>query len=154
MQDGGSARPSRPAARPGRRPVLPGGCVLLCLTDARDAGRLGALLRQAGATGVAVAPERLDLAFAMREATRYAAAIIDLDALGDPDRTMDLCLILRRAAPALPIVVLASDTGSADPLALRLGLCHAELARNFTADDAVRALMVAARRARMVPRGS
>ncbi|HSF63723.1 MAG TPA: hypothetical protein VLA78_05015 [Paracoccaceae bacterium] len=122
--------------------------MLLCLTDARDARFLGGWLRGMGAAGVIVSAERLDAAFAAGEAARYDAAIIDLDALGDPDQTMDLCLILRQAAPALPIVVLRSETGSADPLALRLGLCHAELPRAFGPDEAGRALTIALRRAR------
>lgn len=145
MSASGTASPSRPDRPAAPVPWLRS--LLMCMTCPAQAGRLGGWLRRWGAVGVAVAPERLGPGLAARMAQGHDAAVIDLDALGDPDLTMDLCLILRQAAPALPIVVLTSETGPTDPLALRLGLCHAELPRDFGAAAAAMALDQAARRA-------
>lgn len=153
MDDHGHPRPTRPRRRPAAAHVRRGGRVLLCLTDPRDGGLLGGWLRRIGAVGVIVSADRLDADLAARTAPTFDAAVIDLDVMGDPGQSMDLCLILRQAAPALPVVVIQSETGRADPLALKLGLCHAELPRGFSEDDAALALSLAARQAGRPRRG-
>lgn len=108
-------------------PLCPKGLIILC-------GQMGSISRdvqswaeQMKAILMVVSDENLSLNWICDHAPRMDFLLVDADFMGDTESTVDFCMQIRRAAPALPLIMLSSEVRAHDFTCERMMACDATL---------------------------
>ncbi|WP_146010318.1 response regulator [Acidimangrovimonas sediminis] len=115
------------------RRLLPKGSMLICgdgQSMLREANRVAA--RHAARVYVATPEDGLTTDWMRAHVPDIDLILVDSDCMGEIEDTIDFCLQVRRATPALPIIMVSSEIRGDDYTCERMMACDVSLKNGFS----------------------